>query len=189
MEDAGAGEIDLSEEGHAGHASTTPRADKLVGDGLDQALLVYINSYSQDTTGDVGLSGAWLMDCVSHSLVLQHDAEATRIYHRLACFSTGPKSKCVGVFCTLWALQPFLSSAPSALRALQPFLFSAPSALRALQPFLFSAPSALWALQPFLFSAPSALGALRPFLFPAPSAHRARPFLFCAFSALISYIG
>ena len=115
--------------------------------------------------------------------MLQHDAEATRIYHRLACFSTGPKSKCVGVFCTLWArlfLLVALGRTPSARRIQRPgpgpFFLCAFSALG--QALSSPARSALW-------QTPWA----RPICPLCACCALGQAPLLRAFSALISYLG
>ena len=107
--------------------------------------------------------------------MLQHDAEATRIYHRLACFSTGPK--CVGVVCILWA-RPFLlglSRAHGGTPASPRVRCSGPG------PVLLGAFSALG--QALSFLARSALWA-RPFLSLRVQRSGPGPFFPCAFSAL-----
>ena len=59
--------------GEEGYAPGPDRLEKLAGDGFDQAVLVYMNSLSRDATGDLGLAGAWLMECMLSELREAHN--------------------------------------------------------------------------------------------------------------------
>ena len=117
--------------------------------------------------------------------MFQHDAEATRIYHRLACFTTG-RNPSVGVVCTLWAGSfcsdpSSLVARPSLLRAFvalgqDPVLLGAVNALGQALSF----PCAFSALNCTCALGTSALSFLCAFSAQGTSA---LSFL-CAFSAL-----